>query len=108
MAHVWMAQCLCPRRHAIAMVALEFESQAEAEAKLLPALRDKIAELLATGFNPWCGLCGAVQADWKHEVARTRFRTIDEALPEMQRLATEQALVALLYGDHGTTPPRAH
>jgi hypothetical protein len=104
--HVWMAQCLCPQRHAIGAVGGEFASQAEAAAKLLPALRDSIAGLLAEGSNPWCGLCGAAQAEWKHELARTRFRTMQEALPEMRRLEAEQMAVAALFGDHGSKRPR--
>jgi hypothetical protein len=101
---VWIAQCLCgPNRHAIAANADEFDSETEAR-KLLRHLRNGVAELRRGGINPWCAICGSVEAAWRYELARTPFRTMEEAGPELAKLAAG-ALANLLLGSHGPDRP---
>jgi len=98
--HVWITQCLCPQRHCIVMSAGEAESRSVAEVKVAAPLRERVATLLATReLNPWCGLCGARAGTWKFELARTRWRTMTEAMPEAKQLEAEQVMTAALWGD---------
>jgi hypothetical protein len=84
---VWIAQCMCPNRHTILASATActcLDDVREAQA----ALKQVIAGLLAQGtINPWCGLCQS--RDWHYEVARTPWRTMEDAHPTMAAL--EQA-----------------
>jgi hypothetical protein len=95
MMTVWITQCLCPQRHCILAAAGQADSRSAAEATLKAPLVEQIAELLATReLNPWCGLCGRMAGTWRYELARTRFRTMDEAWPELKKLESEQQLAA--------------
>jgi hypothetical protein len=104
---IWIAQCLCPARHCMMATAGEADSEAEAQAEVRQPLRRLVASLLLDGaLNQWCGLCGAHRATWKYEVARSRYRTREEAVPELKRLEAEQALTRAVWGDtHLTTRP---
>jgi hypothetical protein len=64
-------------------------------------LREFVAKLRAEGdtINTWCGLCGSRSDTWICELRRTRYRTIDEARPELERLEAEQMLAQALWGD---------
>jgi len=93
MRRVWIAQCLCPARHAILAVAGEAEEETASQTLLVP-LREEIALLLASGtINPFCGICLSPDDTWKYEVGRTRFRTMDEAKPSLRKSEAEQAEV---------------
>lgn len=97
---VWMTQCLCPQRHCILASAGEADSESTAETTIAAPLRERVAVMLATReMNPWCGLCGARPGTWRFELARTRWRTIAEAMPEIKRLEDEQKVIAALWGD---------
>jgi hypothetical protein len=103
---VWIAQCLCgPNRHAILAVAGEAASEAAASDALLPQLRDAVASMVPGILNPWCGICGAEAKGWRYEVGRTPFRTLEEAGPELARLAAGNLAANALYGTHGPTRP---
>ena len=103
--HVWMTQCLCPQRHCIVMSAGEAESRDVAEVKVAAPLRERVATQLATReLNPWCGLCGARSGTWTYELARTRFRSMAEAMPELKRLEAEQAVARAVLGDRPERP----
>lgn len=103
---VWIAQCLCgPHRHAIAALAGEADSEEAADALLLPQLRRGLAELLQSGINPWCAICGAEAPGWIYEIGRTRFRSLAEAAPELARAAAGNAAANMLHGTHGPTKP---
>lgn len=96
---VWIAQCLCPDRHCVMGAAGEAGDQATAEAEIMAPLREKIAELLAKDvINPWCSICHAGADTWRYE-GRTRFRTLEEALPELARSEAQQRATAALLGD---------
>lgn len=90
--HVWIAQCLCgPSRHAIAAKVGEFSSKKGASRGILLKLREEIARLLLKSeINPWCGICGAEEANWRYELGRTAWRTMEEAAP-MQTITIEIA-----------------
>lgn len=99
MSHVWIAQCLCPERHAIMAVSGEADN-AEDAADITWALREKVEELLhSRAINPWCGLCNALSFTWRYELGLTRFRTMEEATAELRRNEAEQAVTRQLYGD---------
>lgn len=97
---VWIAQCLCPSRHAILGGAGEANDRAEAEELVLRPLERLIAECLAAGvLNPWCSLCGAKRESWKFEVARSRFKNMAEANPVMREEEEKQAITRAIWGD---------
>ena len=105
MTVVWITQCLCPQRHCIVMSAGEAESRDVAEVKVAAPLHDQVAEPLATReLNPWCGLCGARAGTWTYELARTRWRTMAEAMPELKQLEAEQAVARAVLGDRPEGP----
>jgi hypothetical protein len=96
---VWIAQCLCPVRHAVFATAGEADSRAEAEEKVEAGLRNNVAALLQSGeVNRWCGLCHAPAASWHYELARTRFRSMAEARPKLKETELQNRLAAALWG----------
>jgi hypothetical protein len=98
---VWIAQCLCPARHAILASVGEAESYREARDKIMHPLRAQVEELVGDGtLNPFCGICYAPSDTWRYEVGRTRFTTMAEALPTLKETEAKQlATAAILGGD---------
>lgn len=97
---VWIAQCLCPQRHAILAASGEAEDQATAEKDLIEPLRAHVTRMIGSGtINPWCGICKAPLESWRYEVGRTRFATMAEAEPVMRQSEREQAEVRRMFGD---------
>lgn len=96
---VWIAQCLCPQRHAIMASSGEAQDEQDA-APLGELLRTEIDKALQSRvINPWCGLCRAKSETWHYELGRTRFRTMAEAEPHLKKAEAEQLLARLLFGD---------
>lgn len=63
-------------------------------------LREAVATMLRERrINPWCGLCKAMVDTWRYETQRTRFATMAEAKPVLERLQTEQIAVGALVGE---------
>jgi hypothetical protein len=92
---VWITQCLCPQRHCILASAGEADSQSTADATVKAPLVERVAVLLARGvLDPWCGLCGSRSETWTYELARTRYRNMEEAVPELKKAESEQQLTA--------------
>jgi hypothetical protein len=99
MTHVYIAQVLCPKRHAIIGHAFELSDEladdpAEREAvftKLISAVDDASA----AGMNPWCGICGAPRATWLVELGRTRWTSLQEAEPHLRENQRNQMLTRL-------------
>lgn len=90
---VWLAQCLCPERHAILAAAREAEGRLHAVA-IVSSLRETIETMIAAGeINPWCGLCYARSDTWHYELGRTRFTTMQEAEPEMRKAERNQGII---------------
>lgn len=89
---VRITQCLCPQRHAIMAFAYQTdggEHDIDAEAAKA-ALRYAVDEAVqAKVINPWCGLCGS--RDWHYEDNPSKFGSMDEARPELERLERENA-----------------
>lgn len=91
---VWIAQCLCPQRHAILASAGEAENRRDAEENLARPLEAHIQYLFSIKFmDRWCGLCRAPADSWRYEVNRTRFRSMEEAAPALKQSEREQAVV---------------
>jgi hypothetical protein len=97
MTRVWIAQCLCPQRHAIIATAGEAEGRAGAERYVVGPLKFRVASLLrAKTLNPWCGICRAQARTWRYELARTAFATMAEAMPALKENEDKQRLTAAL------------
>jgi hypothetical protein len=83
-------------------------NRAEAERKIATRLRATVERWLALRtMNPWCGLCGAPQSSWKYELGRTRWATLEEALPAIRKNEAEQAVTAAVWGDTHRRKPDA-
>lgn len=106
MKHVWICQCLCPDRHAIMAAVNEAENEAHAQ-HLKTELRRQVLGLLKAGaLNPWCAICGAKLATWRYELGRSRFATMEEAMPHMQQSQAENLAANVVWGDlHRTSKP---
>lgn len=98
---VWIAQCLCgPARHCIMANAAEADSNEAAVMTISWPLRRAVEEGLHTGLiNPWCGLCHAPSHEWRYEVGRTRWATIEEATPALHENEAQQAAARAAFGD---------
>lgn len=104
---VWICQCLCPSRHSIMATTGEADSESVAEQHVRAPLRQELAALLKEGLlNGWCALCGADQSTWRHELRRTVYRTMDEAMPALIREEGANLATNVLWGDlHKTSRP---
>jgi len=49
------------------------------------------AHIAGARLDPWCGLCRAPRSSWVFEDEATRFRSLEEAMPELRRLEAAQA-----------------
>ncbi len=95
---VWIAQCLCPRRHCILAAVDQIEGgtgEAERVVVIVDTLQAQVEGLIANQtLNPWCGLCKAPASDWHYEVGPTRWATMAEALPTLRQ--TEDSQIATM------------
>jgi len=99
LSNVWIAQCLCPKRHAILACGKEADGRSEAE-DLITYLRTQVKRMIGSGtFNPWCGLCKAPIETWGYELSRTHFRSMQEAEPSLRQSERKQAEVRREFGD---------
>ena len=97
---VWLAQCLCPDRHAILALAGEAVDAEEAEREIAAPFRANVDDVIRLRMvNPWCSLCHAPRESWIFELERTRFDTLDEAAPHLKQAEAEQAQVRAMWGD---------
>jgi hypothetical protein len=106
MSEVRIVQCLCPKRHCIVGLAYEMGQAALGsdgnDIALSPEtapswLRGVLDGMILTGVNPWCGLCGAERDSWIYEDAKSKFTSIEEARPELERLEREQAFTRMMF-----------
>jgi hypothetical protein len=105
---VWIAQCLCPARHCIMATAGEAMTPAEVEERVTRPLRDKVMRWLLDGtINPWCALCDAKAETWHFETGRTRWASLDDARPELEKNQAEQAVTRAMWGDTHRRKPDA-
>jgi len=78
---IWITQWLCPERHCVIAVAWDDQETTTEEAK-----RQGEQAFTKGIVNRWCGICrGSLHV----EHGRTRFKTMDEALPRIKEI--EQA-----------------
>jgi hypothetical protein len=97
---VWIAQCLCPSRHAILAAVGEADDEQTAGKEIRAPLTETVADMLEDGvINRWCGLCGAKPETWHFEVARTPFATVEEAAPFLALSEARQAVTRAMWGD---------
>lgn len=84
---VYLIQCLCPQRHCIAATAYEAEGPSD---ESLAAFEADVKEMVALkSINPWCGICNS--RDWHYEMAKTRYRTMEEAEGPLAEAQAAQA-----------------
>jgi len=82
---IWIVQLLCPARHCVIAAAFDPEVDSDEETtRKLEEWREKL------GLNPWCGICGSTRL--RYESHRTKFQTMEEALPSLKKSEQEQAL----------------
>lgn len=83
---IWIAQVLCPSRHAIMALAFDRDdlTPEQASAKLIVTLENA---LRARTLRRECNICGS--SSWRVEAGPTRFHLIEEARPELERLERE-------------------
>lgn len=94
------AQCLCPSRHAILVLMINDASTSDADAVEL--LRTAVRAVLdgqgeSIGLpaktNPWCGICGASNAEWTFEIRRSKeFPSFEEAAAAIEKLKSAQII----------------
>lgn len=90
---IYIVQCLCPNRHAI--FAIAYDPKDIAHNTALVGFQGMIEDMVKEKvINPcWCGICRS--PDWTYEQRRTKFETMEEAKPEMERLQQEQMLTRM-------------
>ncbi len=81
---IWISQWLCPNRHCAIAIAWDDQETNPQEAE---SRGERVFQ--ETPLKPWCGICG----EGLHvEHGRTRFSTMEEALPHLR--AIEKANLA--------------
>jgi hypothetical protein len=96
---VYIAQLLCPARHAVLAAAGFCRDRARVH-RLAGRVDRKFRELTAAGkLDPCCGLCRS--RDLRIEAARTRFATMEEALPHLNAPAEAQRAGAAFWNAAG-------
>ena len=90
---IYIIQCLCPNRHAI--VAIAYDPADISHDVALRGFRAQVEQLIEKQvMNPWCGICQS--RDWTYEQRRSKYRTMEEAKPEIARLELEQMLTRMV------------
>src|SRR4051812_32347845 len=84
MPALWLAQLLCPLRHAICALAYDRTTTppAEIDEKLNVVAKGRVG-----GIDPWCGLCGS--RDLRIEHGKLFTDDWDEALKTLRRQEQE-------------------
>lgn len=86
-----IVQLLCPSRHCVLAAAYEVGKQTFADVK-----GDIHFCIALTRVNPWCGICGCPELHF--EDAPTRFASIEEAMPYLKKIETENLLARAAIG----------
>ena len=89
MTHVFIAQLVCPKRHAVCAFVFEATEAEIYEKNAQTAIEDHMWELFITipNVKPQCFICGADKNTWKVEIGKTRFKTVAEAEPHVKACA---------------------
>lgn len=87
---IWISQWLCPERHCAIAVAWNDQETTAKEAER------QGEQAFAKGIvNRWCGICGG---SLHVEHGRTRFKTMDEALPRIKEIEQANLLARSIIG----------
>lgn len=98
-ARVWALQCLCPQRHAIMGALRVCEGRDDADGFLAEVRKRLETEIATFTINPWCGICGADQAEWRYEVTETEATTLGQSFERLFRESeAKQAITRRLFG----------
>jgi hypothetical protein len=85
---IYIAQLLCPSRHCMIAAANRCDTQDEVD-RLAATTEEQFRQMVESqNVKPYCAICGSQTIHV--EAQRTRFATMDEALPHLNRLAEEQ------------------
>ena len=88
---VWIAQLKCPQNHCVSAVASELPDSESG--RLESALMEGFNALVERGLvNRECGLCKS--KDLHVEIAKSRFETMEEALPALHEEQRQQLATA--------------
>jgi hypothetical protein len=97
-----LVQCLCPSRHCI--LALAFRDIPDDTAVEL--LQSQVSAALgSTGFNPYCGLCGASADKWIYEVGVLKEKDWVKAVTQLVAGELAQRRTAALLKSAGLPAP---
>lgn len=108
---IYIAQVLCPERHAILARCGEVEEKLLADPEALRIVIEAIQKVtwedveaatkgvpeawkkfgIEGGINPWCGICFALLPSWTVNVGFTKWRTMEEAEPHLYGAASGAA-----------------
>lgn len=86
---IFICQYLCPERHCV--VALAYERTWTTPDQVEETLKKAMTE---NKVDPWCGLCRSTELRFEH--ARTRFDTMEEAMPFFKVEETKQAFTRVM------------
>lgn len=86
---IFICQYLCPKRHCI--VALAYDPAGTTVDQVEETLKKAMAD---NKVDPWCGLCRSTDLKFEHE--RTRFNTMEEAMPFFKVEEAKQAFTRTL------------
>lgn len=86
---IWITQWLCPSRHCAIAVAWDDRELTADQAE------ERGEQAFVGGFNRWCGICGQ---SLHLEHGRTRFNTMAEANPHLERLERANRLARVIIG----------
>ena len=81
---IHIIQLLCPQRHAIFAVSYDPLEMPD-DVALLTFQSTIEGWIKDQTINPWCGICGAKQGQWSYEQRSTKFKTMEEAMPELKK-----------------------
>jgi hypothetical protein len=95
---VYIVMCKCPLGHCILGASYEGVGTDEEKAAAVDRIQTDIQSLVSRGiFNPFCGICSAPLKHCSYTVGRTRYRTTEEAMPELKKIERENASAAAYF-----------
>jgi hypothetical protein len=97
---IWITQWLCPQRHC--SIGL-FWDDAQETKNTVTAQGE--AMYRKGPINRWCGICGSRKLKPEHAV--TRFRSLEEGMPEFRRMQRENLATRKIIGEPTPLDPQA-
>ena len=94
---IHIAQILCPKRHCI--IALAYPAEDYTDEQGMAMVDAQFTDLLDRKvINPVCALCAATE--FHCEAGRTKYQTMQEAMPHLRENEARQLLTQLLWKTH--------